>query len=103
VQVFSSQIEVGHPPSVLVVQPDGRSVEVGLIGREGLVGVPVVFGLNTSALWVVAQAEATAHRVEVGALKTLMTECPKLRQQLQVFAMIFAMQCTQIAACNRLH
>src|SRR5277367_2964407 len=30
--------------SVLTVQPDGESVEVGLIGSEGFVGVPVVFG-----------------------------------------------------------
>jgi hypothetical protein len=30
--------------SVLAVQPDGRSVEVGLIGREGFVGLPLVVG-----------------------------------------------------------
>jgi len=89
--------------SVLAVQPDGKSVEVGLIGKEGFAGLPVIVGLKTSALRIVTQADGTAHRLEVGALKTLMSECPKFHQQLQVFSMIFAMQSTQLAACNRLH
>src|ERR1700687_1206678 len=36
--------------SVLTVQPDGKSVEVGLIGKEGFVGLPVIFGFKTSGL-----------------------------------------------------
>lgn len=32
--------------SVLAVQPDGKSVEVGVIGKEGFVGFPVVFGFR---------------------------------------------------------
>jgi CRP-like cAMP-binding protein len=39
--------------SVLTVLPDGRSVEVGLIGNEGFVGSPVIFGFKTSPLRVV--------------------------------------------------
>lgn len=41
--------------SVLTVQPDGESVEVGLIGREGFVGLPVIFGFKTSALRIITQ------------------------------------------------
>jgi hypothetical protein len=41
--------------SVLTVQPDGRSVEVGLVGKEGFVGLPVIFGFKTSALRLVTQ------------------------------------------------
>ena len=48
--------------SVLTVLPDGKSVEVGLIGKEGFVGLPVVFGFKTSPLRVVVQADATAYR-----------------------------------------
>src|SRR5258708_35296077 len=43
--------------SVLTVQPDGKSVEVGLIGRQGFVGVPAVFGFSTSRLRGVTQAD----------------------------------------------
>jgi CRP-like cAMP-binding protein len=89
--------------SVLTVQPDGKSVEVGLIGKEGFVGVPVVFGFKTSPLRVVVQADATAHRVDVATLTKIATSCPALERPLQRFAMTLSMQSTQLAACNRLH
>ena len=89
--------------SVLTVQPDGKSVEVGLIGREGFVGVPVIFGFKTSALRVVTQADGTAYRIDVPTLLDLLPECPVLEKKIQRFSMILGMQSTQIAACNRLH
>jgi CRP-like cAMP-binding protein len=89
--------------SVLTVLPDGKSVEVGLIGKEGFVGSPVVFGFKTSPLRVVIQADATAYRVDVATLRKFLPECPELEKQIQRFAMVLAMQSTQLAACNRLH
>ena len=89
--------------SVLTVLPDGKSVEVGLIGKEGFVGLPVAFGFKTSPLRVVIQADATAYRMDVATLRKLLPECPKLEKQIQRFAMVLAMQSTQLAACNRLH
>jgi len=89
--------------SVLTVQPDGKSVEVGLIGKEGFVGSPLAFGFKTSPLRVVVQADATAYRVDVPTLRKILPECPELERLIQRFAMILAMQSTQLAACNRLH
>jgi CRP-like cAMP-binding protein len=89
--------------SVLTVQPDGKSVEVGLIGREGFVGLPIIFGFKTSALRVVTQGDGTAYRVDASTLLKLLSECPKLERQLLRYSMILAMQTTQLAACNRLH
>lgn len=89
--------------SVLSVQPDGKSVEVGLIGKEGFIGIPVIFGLKTSALRVVIQGDATGHRLDVGVLRQMLSKCSQLEKRLQLFSMTLAMQSTQIAACNRLH
>ena len=89
--------------SVLTVQPDGKSVEVGLIGKEGFVGLPVIFGFSTSSVRVVTQADATAYRIEASTLQKILPECPELEKQLQRSSMMLAMQSTQIAACNRLH
>jgi CRP-like cAMP-binding protein len=89
--------------SVLTVQPDGKSVEVGLIGKEGFVGLPVIFGFSTSGLRVVTQADGTAYRLSVEVLQRILPQCPELERQLQRFAMILGMQSTQLAACNRLH
>jgi len=89
--------------SVLTVLPDGKSVEVGLIGKEGFVGSPVIFGFKTSPLRVVIQADATAYRVDVTTLMKFLPGCPELEKQIQRFAMVLGTQSTQLAACNRLH
>lgn len=89
--------------SVLTVQPDGKSVEVGLIGKEGFVGLPVVAGFRTSPTRVITQGEGTAYRVDVEAFRQLLPRCPQLETELHRFAQRIAMQSTQIAACNRLH
>jgi CRP-like cAMP-binding protein len=89
--------------SVLAVQPDGKSVEVGLIGREGFCGVPLVVGYHTSPTRTVTQADATAYRCGAEVLSALGPQCPELLRQLHRFSQRLAMQTTQIAACNRLH
>jgi CRP-like cAMP-binding protein len=89
--------------SVLTTQPDGKTVEVGLIGREGFVGLPIIFGFKTSGLRVVTQGDATAYRVEAKFLLSILPESRELEKQLQRFSMMLAMQSTQLAACNRLH
>jgi len=89
--------------SVLTTQPDGKSVEVGLIGNEGFVGLPIIFGFKSSGLRVVTQADATAYRVDAAALLAILPQCHQLRERLQRFSMLLGMQSTQLAACNRLH
>jgi len=85
------------------VFPDGKSVEVGLVGKEGFVGVPLVAGFRTSATRAIAQIDATAFRVDGETLVVLLRQCSHLERKLQQFSQIMAMQVTQIAACNRLH
>ena len=89
--------------SVLTVLPDGETVEVGLIGNEGFVGVPVLFGFKTSPLRIMIQSDATAYRVDAASLQKILPDCPVFEKQLQRFTMILGMQSTQLAACNRLH
>ncbi|MFZ0817409.1 MAG: Crp/Fnr family transcriptional regulator [Candidatus Sulfotelmatobacter sp.] len=89
--------------SVLTVQPDGKSVEVGLIGKEGFVGLPVIFGFKTSGLRVVTQGDGTGYRLDVEFLLRILPQCPELQKLLQRFSLILGMQSTQLAACNRLH
>ncbi|HYM78356.1 MAG TPA: Crp/Fnr family transcriptional regulator [Candidatus Dormibacteraeota bacterium] len=89
--------------SVLAVQPDGRMVEVGLIGREGLVGLPLLVGYSNGPTRVMVQADGTAYRCDAASLKELVQRFPELERGLHRFAYQLAMQTTQIAACNRLH
>ena len=89
--------------SILSVFPDGKSVEVGLVGKEGFVGLPLVAGFRTASTRAIAQIEATAFRVDGETLMVILHQCPKLERQLQQFSQVSAMQVTQVAACNRLH
>jgi CRP-like cAMP-binding protein len=89
--------------SVLAVQSNGKSVEVGLIGDEGFVGMPLLVGYRSSPTRVVTQGDGSAYRCDARALQELIRTCPVLLQQLHRFGQRMAMQTTQIAACNRLH
>lgn len=46
--------------SILSVFPDGKSVEVGMVGKEGFIGVPLVAGFRTAPTLAIAQIEASA-------------------------------------------
>jgi CRP-like cAMP-binding protein len=89
--------------SILSVFPDGKSVEVGLIGKEGLVGLPLIAGFHTAATRAIVQIEATAFRVDGATLMAILRDHLTLDRRLQQVAQIMAMELTQVAACNRLH
>jgi CRP-like cAMP-binding protein len=89
--------------SILSVFPDGKSVEVALVGNEGFIGLPLVVGFRTATTRAVVQIESTVFRVDGEALVEILGQCPTLERRLQQFSQVMTMQVTQIAACNRLH
>ena len=89
--------------SVLSVMSDGRSVEVGLIGKEGFAGLGVIAGFRRSSTRVVAQTDSTCFRLDAAVLTGVLRNCPQLSRGLQRFSQIYAVQLAQISACNRLH
>lgn len=89
--------------SILNVMPDGSSVEVGLIGREGFLGLPLMAGFRTSSNRIVVQGEATAFRVGADDLRAALPRSPSLVRRLDRYSQFLGLQVTQIATCNRLH
>jgi len=89
--------------SVLTVLAEGKSVEVGLTGREGFVGLPLIVGFSTSPTRTVIQIEASGFRINAKNLMQVMRQSPGLENRLQRYVQILGMQGTQVAACNRLH
>jgi CRP-like cAMP-binding protein len=89
--------------SVLAVQPDGKSVEIGLIGSEGFAGLPLLVGYSSSPTRLITQGDGTAYRCDAETLRQLIQQLPRLEQELHRFGQRLAMQTAQIAACNRLH
>ena len=89
--------------SILTVMGDGKSVEVGLAGKEGFVGVALAAGFSTSPTRVVTQVEGDAFRVSAAKLRDVLRQCPQLEKRLHRFSQALGLQATQVAACNRLH
>jgi CRP-like cAMP-binding protein len=89
--------------SVLSVMKDGKSVEVGLTGVEGFVGVPRIVGLKTSPTRVIMQVAGSGFRVRAKDLKGVLQNCKSLEIGILRYAQELAMQAAQVAACNRLH
>jgi CRP-like cAMP-binding protein len=89
--------------SVLSVMEDGKSVEVGLIGLEGFVGLPLVSGLSTSPTRTIMQVAGSGFRISAKDLAPAFVECEYLKTSLSRYSNELTMQATQVAACNRLH
>jgi CRP-like cAMP-binding protein len=89
--------------SILSMTSDGKSVEVGLSGKEGFVGIPLTAGFNSSPTRVIMQVAGSGFRLAAKDLIAALGECPKLATGLQRFAQEVALQASQVAACNRLH
>jgi CRP-like cAMP-binding protein len=89
--------------SLVIVTKDGRSVEVGIVGREGCVGVTLAAGINRSPYRAMVQIPGDGVRLRADILLELLGSLPNLRLMLNRFAHIQGMQVAQLAACNRLH
>ncbi|MGA7295028.1 MAG: Crp/Fnr family transcriptional regulator [Terriglobales bacterium] len=89
--------------SILTVMTSGKSVEVGISGKEGFVGLPLVVGLATSATRAVAQVAGNAFRITTAAMVRVLPKCPQLEKGLNRYTQVLGLQAVQVAACNRLH
>jgi CRP-like cAMP-binding protein len=89
--------------SVLNVMADGKSVEVGLTGKEGFVGLPLVVGFASSGSRVIVQIEGSAFRLNASTLLEVLRKCRTLETRLHRYSQQLAAQSAQVAACNRLH
>jgi CRP-like cAMP-binding protein len=89
--------------SILTVMADGKGVEVGLTGKEGFVGLPVIVGLKTSPTRAIVQIAGSAFRLSVAQILRALSRCPQLEKRLNRYSQELSMQATQVAACNRLH
>ena len=93
----------GGLASVLNMMTDGKSVEVGLAGKEGFVGLPIVVGVSTSATRVIIQVKGSAYRMTSKDFVEILPQCPELEKHLNRFALHLGNQAIHVATCNRLH
>jgi CRP-like cAMP-binding protein len=89
--------------SQVVVTKDGRTVEVGVVGKEGYVGAGLAAGLNRSSVREIIQVAGDGFRIMANALERVLRAAPRLQVLLNRHTGLQGMQVAQTAACNRLH
>ena len=89
--------------SLVALSRDGRSVEVGIVGKEGMVGMPLTMGLRREIFRAIMQMSGSGLRIRSEVFQEILPSAPTLRSELNRFALMHGMQAAQLAACNRLH
>jgi CRP-like cAMP-binding protein len=86
--------------SVVAVQPKQTKVEVGLIGREGMTGLPVVLGNHKTPHETYIQAAGHGQRLNATKLRKAMAASSSLQSLLLKFVQAFMVQTAQTAISN---
>lgn len=84
----------------VVANSHGHSIEVGLIGREGVTGLAILMGAGRTPNSTYIQLAGAALRIEAEALRAAMEESVALRQALLIYAHAFSVQTSQTALAN---
>jgi CRP-like cAMP-binding protein len=89
--------------SWLAAVENGNTVEAGVIGPEGIAGVAIVLGANSTPNQGLAQSEVQVSRIAARDLIAEFRQNGKLNEMILRFVQSMFTQVAQTAACNRLH
>lgn len=89
--------------SLIYLTEDGHSAEIAVTGREGIVGVALFMGGNTTPSRAVVQNEGHAYRYNGELLQDAFNVGGSLQRQLLLFTQVLITQMAQTAVCNRHH
>ena len=89
--------------SLVSVMDDGSSTEIGLIGKEGMVGTPQFIGDGICNSQIVVRVEGTAMRIEPQLLRVEFNRSEILQKLLLRYGLKLFNQVAQTAACNNHH
>jgi CRP-like cAMP-binding protein len=87
----------------LLTVVQGKALEVGLVGREGMVGIPVALGAELALVRAVVQGTGSALRMKAAIFHEALERCVPLQREVQRYAYSKLVEARQRAACNRFH
>ena len=82
---------------------DHPGLEVGMVGREGMLGVQVALGVATTPLLGLVQGPGQALRIAAPAFRRELARSPALLRGLNRYLYVLMAQLTSSAACLRFH
>ena len=89
--------------SLLTLADGHLALEVGLVGRDGMVGIPLVLEHNVSSVRVLVQGGGTALHMTAARFRKEFRLSAALQRVLYSYTYSLMRQISQTAACNRFH
>jgi len=89
--------------SIVTIMKNGRSVEVSVVGRDGMVGLPALLGTDSLPNRAFIKIPGCGYRIQALQLTKEFERRGKLHEKLQRYIQAHVVQVSQTAACNRLH
>jgi CRP-like cAMP-binding protein len=89
--------------SLLTAVDKRRSLEVGMVGNEGMAGMPFILGMGVSGVRAIVQGGGDALRMAAGPFHIEFERNPALQEALYRYMYALMTQISQTAACNRFH
>lgn len=89
--------------SLVMPVDDSASLEVGLIGNEGMLGIPLVLGVDASPVRAVVQGAGFALRMDAAFFCGELERSQALQGGMSRYAFVHLSQLAQTAACTRFH
>jgi len=88
----------------LLAAVDGHpALEVGLVGRDGMVGISLALGVGVASARALVQESGTAMRMKAALFELELRRCPQLQRDLYRYSDAMLALATQTVACNRFH
>lgn len=89
--------------SLLTTVDKRRSLEVGMVGNEGMAGMPFILGIGFSGVRAIVQGEGSALRMAAAPFRIEFERNAALQEALFRYTYALMAQISQTAACNRFH
>jgi CRP-like cAMP-binding protein len=89
--------------SLLTAVDRRRTLEVGMVGFEGMAGMPFILGVGFSGVRALVQGAGQALRMDAAPFRIEFDRNPSLQQALYRYTYALMAQISQTAACNRFH
>lgn len=93
----------GGMVSLLSIAQNGATTEVSMVGSEGLLGVPIILGVDAAPYRVTVQLPGTALRLGAEALRREFHRGGQLQALVLRYIHLLILQISQSASCNRFH